>query len=149
MDFSPTAKYARKESSQFGQLCLLHCTYHQTLVDLYRIGMPKLFKIRAVIDFPPEQRALLQQIQHSCFFHARQVAIIIRETAVHGIRMLADTWMSVIAHDSIKVMLYYLTEGRLEKRQALLDQTIPLFQSTVEALNAMIPMFATAKGCVR
>jgi hypothetical protein len=152
MHFSPTAIYTRKESLELGTLALLWCTYHQTLCDLYRIGMPELFKIRTPIDFPPEQDEFLRHCQHTCFESAKSVSTVISGALRHGINMLADTWMCTIAYDSTRVMLYYLTQmlgPREEQTGTLLRDTIPLLQANVKALRLMIPMFVTAEHCVR
>jgi hypothetical protein len=39
LQFTPTTLYIRQETSQVGALCALHYAYHQTMCDLYRIGM--------------------------------------------------------------------------------------------------------------
>lgn len=151
MHFSPTAIYTRKESLELGALALVWCTYHQTLCDLYRIGMPLLFKIRTPVEFPPEQGKFLQHCQQMCFESAKNVSIVISGAIKHGINMLADTWMCTIAYDSTRVMLYYLTQildSRGEQTRLLLRDTMPQLQSNVRALRQMIPMFATADQCV-
>jgi hypothetical protein len=148
--WSPGAIYARKESSQLGALALLWCTFHQTLVDLYRIGMPILFRIQKDIDFPPEQQEFLDNCRRACFDNAREVSTIISEALRHGIKVLADTWLCIIAHDSTKVMLYYLKLNErlrtLEQRE--FDSTIALAQRNLEGLLQMRPMVATAEHCV-
>lgn len=151
MHFSPTAIYTRKESLELGALALVWCTYHQTLCDLYRIGMPVLFKLRTPIEFPQEQVEFLQHCQETCFESAKNVSIVISGAMKHNINMLADTWMCTIAYDSTRVMLYYLTQlldSRKEQTKVLLRDTMPLLQSNVKALRLMIPMFATAEHCV-
>ncbi|KAJ5988597.1 hypothetical protein N7481_003807, partial [Penicillium waksmanii] len=149
LTWSPGAIYARKESSQLGALTLLWCTFHQTLVDLYRIGMPILFRIQKDIDFPPEQQEFLDNCRRACFDNAREVSTILSEAFKHGIKVLADTWLCIIAHDSTKVMLYYL---KLNERSRTLDQrevdnTIALAQRNLEGLLQMRPMVATAEHC--
>lgn len=81
---SSTAIYARKESSEFGSLFLIWCTYHQSLVDLYRISIPQLFKIRNSVPFPPEQGAFVQLCQKTCAQNAQQVVRTIAEAMSHG-----------------------------------------------------------------
>lgn len=152
MHFTPAAIYTRKESLELGALALLWCTYHQTLCDLYRIAMPALFKIRAPIEFPPEQRKFLQDCQQTCFDGAKHVAIVISGAMRHSRNMLADTWMCTIAYDSSRVMLYYLTQildTNEGKAKELFGDTIQLLHSNLKALKLMIPMFATAEQCVR
>lgn len=144
------AIYARKGSSQLGALTLLWCTFHQTLVDLYRIGMPILFRIQKDIEFPPDQQEFLENCQRACFDNAREVSNILAEALRHGIKVLADTWLCIIAHDSTKVMLYYLKLNErlqsLDRRE--IDETIALAQGNLEGLLRMRPMVATAEHCV-
>ncbi|KAJ5524402.1 hypothetical protein N7494_011052 [Penicillium frequentans] len=143
------AIYARKESSQLGALALLWCTFHQTLVDLYRIGMPALFRIQKEVKFPPEQQEFLQHCRTFCFENARQVSRIISEALRYGLKVLADSWICIIAHDSTKVMLHYLT---LKKKstdfyQREVNDTISLVQSNLDALLQMRSIVATAEHC--
>ena len=73
------------------------------------------------------------------------------EALKHGAKMLADTWMCIIAHDSTKVMLYYLTETvdvRSEHGKKLIRETTLLVRKNLSALKAMGSMFATAEPCV-
>ncbi|KIM98673.1 hypothetical protein OIDMADRAFT_127853, partial [Oidiodendron maius Zn] len=151
MYYSPTSIYTRKESLELGALALLWCTYHQTLCDLYRIGMPDLFKIRTPIEFPPEQADFLRHCQQTCFENAKNVSIVISGAVRHGTNMLADTWMCTIAYDSTRVMLYYLTQmldPSEDLARLLMKDTLPLLQANVKALRLMIPMFVTAEQCV-
>lgn len=149
--FTASAIYTCKESNQLGALTLFWCTYHQTLVDLNRIGLPRLFKIRKPIQFPQIHQSIRDHCQDACFEHARNVAITIAEALKHGAKMLSDTWMCIIAHDSTKVMLYYLTElvdVGIEDGQMLFKETVALVRKNLSALKAMVPMFATAENCV-
>lgn len=151
LGFTASSIYTCKESNQLGALALLWCTYHQTLVDLNRIGFPRLFKIRKPIEFPQSHQDLWERCQTACFDHAQNVAKTMAEALKHGTKMLADTWMCIIAHDSIKVMLYYLTETvdvRSERGKRLVRETTPLVRKNLSALRAMGSMFATAEPCV-
>jgi hypothetical protein len=148
--WNPGAIYARKESSQLGALTLLWCTYHQTLVDLYRIGMPVLFRIQKNITFPPDQQGFLEKCRRACFENAREVSSIISEALRHGIKVLADTWLCIIAHDSTKVMLHFLklnwqSPQGLSHREV--DATLALVQRNLEALLQMRAIVATAEHC--
>ncbi|KAJ5307544.1 hypothetical protein N7476_008200 [Penicillium atrosanguineum] len=148
--WSPSAIYARKESSQLGALTLLWCTYHQTLVDLYRIGMPILFRIQKDITFPPDQQEFLENCRRACFENAREVSSIICEALRHGIKNLADTWLCIIAHDSTKVMLHFLKLNRQSSHrmsQNEVDATVTLVQKNLEALLQMRAIVATAEHC--
>lgn len=147
-----SAIWARKESSQLGALTLLWCTYHQTLVDLYRIGMPTLFGIRRYVEFPSEQQEFLDDCRRVCFDSARKVSKIIAEASRHGIKALADTWLCIIAHDSTKVMLYYLnhiTDSAIALSTSEADETKLLAKKNLDALMQMRPIVATAEHCVR
>lgn len=145
------AIYARKESSQLGALTLLWCTYHQTLVDLYRIGMPTLFRIQKDITFPPEQQEFLDHCRKVCFSNAHHVSNIISEALRHGLKILADTWFCIIAHDSTKVMLYYLklNKGSIVRLDTTeVNATVSLVHQNLESLLQMRSMVATAEHCV-
>lgn len=112
--------------------------------------MPILFRIQKDIEFPPEQRDFLDNCRRACFDNAREVSNILSEALRHGIKVLADTWLCIIAHDSTKVMLYYL---KLNKHSSCLgqrevDETIALAQKNLEGLLQMRPMVATAEHCV-
>ncbi|CAI7596646.1 unnamed protein product [Penicillium bialowiezense] len=144
------AIWARKESSQLGALTLLWCTYHQTLVDLYRIGMPTLFRIRRYVEFPLEQQTFLDDCRRVCFNSAREVSRIIVEASRHGIYALADTWLCIIAHDSTKVMLYYLkhiTDSPAALSPSEAEETTILVKKNLEAIMQMRSLVATAEHC--
>ncbi|KPM34860.1 hypothetical protein AK830_g11721 [Neonectria ditissima] len=85
ISYSPDTIYARLESDQLGSLVLLHCTFHHTLLDLYRISMPDLFKLRKPFYFPPNQQEFLRSLQADCFHHARQIASILAEAVKHDL----------------------------------------------------------------
>ncbi|CAG8374419.1 unnamed protein product [Penicillium salamii] len=144
------AIWARKESSQLGALTLLWCTYHQTLVDLYRIGMPTLFRIRRIVEFPSEQREFLDDCRRVCFNSAREVSRIIVEASRHGLHALADTWLCIIAHDSTKVMLYYLnhiTDSPVALSPSEAEETKVLVNRNLQAIMQMRSLVATAEHC--
>lgn len=148
---SSTAIYARKESGELGSLFLIWCTYHQSLVDLYRIGIPQLFKIRNSVSFPPEQGAFAQLCQKTCAENAQQVARTIAEAMSHGTNTLADTWMETIAYDSLRVMLYYITQIlnlQTEQGREEVHQIFPLLQTNVKALGQMTRLFSTSQNLV-
>ncbi|KAJ5717594.1 hypothetical protein N7488_003240 [Penicillium malachiteum] len=140
LQFTPNAIYIRKDSSQLGALCVLHCAHYQTICDLYRLGAPALYKLRAAFDFPPEQRGFLRHLQEVLFDAARALATIIGETAHHGARMLADSWLPTITYDSCRIMVYHLTQildPRAEETKILTTQTLPLLKSNIDALKLM------------
>ncbi|KAJ5092998.1 hypothetical protein N7456_008859 [Penicillium angulare] len=140
LQFTPNAIYIRKDSSQLGALCVLHCAHYQTICDLYRLGAPALYKLRAAFDFPPEQRAFLRHLQEVLFDAARALATIIGETAHHGTKMLADSWLPTITYDSCRIMVYHLTQildPRAEETKIITSDTLSLLKSNIDALKAM------------
>lgn len=149
LDFSPIAICTRKEASQLGELCLLHCTYHQTLVNLYRIGWPDLYRFRSPVYFPPEQQEFLHHIQERCFAHTKEVISILQETSKHGLWMLSDSWIVVLLHENLRGMLHHakLVARRGEDAAPVWSQVVPNAQFCVETLRSMRAMFATAKPC--
>lgn len=151
LQFTPDAMYIRKDTSQLGALCLLHCTYYQTICDLYRLGAPALYKLRAAFDFPPEQADFLRHLQQVLFDAARALATIIGQAARHGPRMLADSWLPTIAYDSCRIMVYHLTQildPRSENSKALALAAIPLLHSNINALKSIGPLNAIASSLV-
>ncbi|OQE43592.1 hypothetical protein PENCOP_c003G02269 [Penicillium coprophilum] len=147
LQFTPDAMYIRKDTSQLGALCLLHCTHYQTICDLYRLGAPALYKLRAAFDFPPEQGEFLGHLQQVLFDSARALATIIAQTAAHGPQMLADSWLPTIAYDSCRIMVYHLThilDPRSENAKALVLAAIPLLRSNINALKSMGSLNAIA-----
>ena len=147
--FTPSELYIRKDSQQLGALCHLHCTFHQTMCDLYRIGMPRLFKIRVPVQFPPERLEFLASVQQTCFYHAQQIARILQTAAHHGVKTLADPWFAIIAHDSNRVMLYHLTKVldlRTEASRKVANESLPLVLSNLDVLHKMMPLFSMSKS---
>ncbi|KAF5010277.1 hypothetical protein FDECE_3562 [Fusarium decemcellulare] len=149
LQFTASAIYLRKESSQLGALCLFHCAYHQTMLDFYRIGTPELFKLRSPFHFPLERHNFQRHLQYALFKEARTLAAIIAEAEQHGPRMIGDTWLPTIAYESNRVMLFYLTQVTdpmaINKRELVLS-TIPYLQSNLKALKAMRATNAMAES---
>lgn len=140
LQFTRNAMYIRKDSSQLGALCVLHCAHYQTICDLYRLGAPALYKLRAAFEFPPEQHGFLRHLQQVLFDAARTLASIVGETAQHGSRMLADSWLPTITYDSSRIMVYHLTQildPRAEDTKRLTMETIPLLQINISSLRMM------------
>ncbi|KAJ5327643.1 uncharacterized protein N7506_010745 [Penicillium brevicompactum] len=147
LQFSPEAIYIRKDTSQLGALCVLHCAHYQTICDLYRLGAPALYKLRAAFEFPPEQHEFLRHLQQVLFDAARALASIIGQTARHGPRMLADSWLPTIVYDSCRIMIYHLTQvldPELESTRRLTLSAIPLLRSNIGALKLMGSLNAIA-----
>ncbi|KAF3392619.1 hypothetical protein F1880_008847, partial [Penicillium rolfsii] len=140
LQFTRNAMYIRKDTSQLGALCVLHCAHYQTICDLYRLGAPALYKLRAAFEFPPEQQDFLRQLQQVLFDAARSLASIIGETASHGSRMLADSWLPTITYDSSRIMVYHLTQildTRADETKRITIETIPLLRSNINSLKMM------------
>ena len=152
LQFTPSAIYIRRESNEGGALALLHCAYHQTLCDLYRIGAPALYKLRSPFYFPPEQNNFRRHLLWSLFKAARSLAGIIAEGGRHGPAMIADTWLPSITYDSNRIMLYYLTtifDPADQSTKDLVLNTVPYLQSNVQALKMMKATSAVAEAMVR
>jgi hypothetical protein len=151
LKFTSAAIYIRKDTHQLGALYILHCSYHQTMCDLYRLGAPNLYKVRAAFDFPPEQSAFLRYLQWTLFEHARSLAKIIAEAGCHGTKTMADSWLPTITYDSCRIIVYYLTqliELSAENSKALISQTIPLLKGNIHALKRMQALHAVAEPLV-
>ncbi|KAJ5770523.1 uncharacterized protein N7511_002574 [Penicillium nucicola] len=150
LKWNPEAIYARKESSQLGALTLLWCTYYQTLCDLYRIGMPNLFRIRRHHVFPPVQQGFLEDCRKACFDNSRELSKIIAEASRHGMKALSDTWLCIVSHDSTKVMLYFLklnTQSPNILSAFEVEETMALVEKNMKALKQMRSLVATAEHC--
>ncbi|XHG05642.1 hypothetical protein AWENTII_008858 [Aspergillus wentii] len=148
LQFTQEAIYMRKTSSQLGALCVLHCAHYSTICDLYRLGAPALYKLRAAFDFPPEQRDFLRHLQEILFDAAKQIAIIITESAKHGTRMLADSWLPSITYDSCRIMVYHLTQilDPSEQSKALMQETLSHLKNNIVALKKMQSLNAIAES---
>ncbi len=148
--FDRASVYMRKESAQLGGLLLLHITYHQTLCDLSQIGMRDLFKTHNGTDFPAEQEGFQKKMQDQCFQHAVSIATIFEEALRHGADALADTWLSLVAHDSSRVIVHYISKdlGTMRKDDRFKQQAASCLYSNLRALKRMLPLYALAKPLV-
>jgi hypothetical protein len=143
----------RKVSGQHGALLFLHLTYYQSLCDLTRIGMPDLFRLgRAPVDFPAQQGIFLRHVQDLCFDSCIAVSRVYQEALRYGHECLADTWLCIAAHDSMRVIIHYMANdmGSPAKRSdpTLYAMVVEALSSNIMALQKMIPMFALAKPLV-
>ena len=148
LQFTPTAMYIRKETSQLGALFLIHYMYHQTMCDLYRISAPRLYKLRHTFNFPPQQTGFLTHLQTELFVHAHSLASITAEGSRHGAHALADSWIPTITYDGCRVMLFYLTQildPFAQRTKSLIIETRPLVQANIKALRYMQSMYAVAE----
>lgn len=152
LEFSPENICIRRESSQLGALVALHCLYHNTLCDLYRIAMPELLRIRKPFPFSPEQRPFVEDLGSRCFDHAKRVAALLADVAWHGAQYLADSLLPTITYNSSRIMLYYLarmldpTRWRANK---VITDTVRYISRNNQVLPAMMPMFPLAEPLVR
>lgn len=148
LQWTRSAIYIRKETSQLGALCGMHWIYNQNMCDLYRIAAPAAYKLRNAFTFPPEQDAFLTHIQDELFMHARRIGDIAAEALRHGPHALADSWATTVVYDCTRVMLFYLTQiidPTTEKGQTLVQETVPLLQSNLKVLKALQSMYAVAE----
>lgn len=145
LQFTRAALYTRRESSQLGAFVLLQCTYNWTTVDLYRIALPKLYRLQPPWQCPEDFR---KRLQETIFIHAQRCSTVLADAARHGIKTLADTWLSSIAFDGNRLMLYYITQILgldTDKGQITLNECMPYCRSNLELLNAMQAMSKMAE----
>ena len=151
VEYSTETIYARLDSNQLGGLVLIHCTYHHNFLELYKICMPDLFKLRKPFVFPPEQMEFLQSVYSDAFHHAHQISCILAEAAEHGARLLSDSLLPFYVYDSSRVMLYYVAR--------LLDPTGPdvggkvndaieAVESNNRVLQMIAPLYSVAESLV-
>lgn len=151
LQFTPSALFIRQETGQVGALCILHCAYHQTMCDLYRLGAPKLYKLRGAFSFPPEERAFVTHLQWTLFEHAKALARIVEETGRYGTKALADSWLPTITYDSCRIIVYHLTQiidPSAETSTGLTEQAIPFLEGSLQMLKRMQALYAVAEPLV-
>ncbi|KAJ6078605.1 hypothetical protein N7467_008358 [Penicillium canescens] len=134
LQFTPDAIYIRKDTSQLGAL------------STSSLQTPSSLRL------PPEQHEFLKHLQQVLFDAARALATIVGQTAHHGPRMLADSWLPTITYDSCRIIVYHLTQildPREESTKSLILTTIPLLRSNIAALKSMGSLNAIANtlGC--
>lgn len=125
---------------------LLQCTYNWTTIDLYRIALPKLYRLRPPWDCSDDFRARLQE---TIFVHAQRCSTVLADASRHGIKTLADTWLPSIAFDGNRLMLYYITQIiglDTDKGQLALAECMPYCRSNLELLNSMQSLSAMAES---
>ena len=121
------------------------------MCDLYRLGAPKLYKLRAAFTFPPEESTFLRHLQWTLFDHARSLASIVQDVAHYGTAIMADSWLPTMTYDSCRIMLYYLTqliEPFEDSSKQLILQTMPLLQRSLHNLWEMQALHAVAEPLV-
>lgn len=149
--FTRNAIDTRKEASQLGGLLFCHFTYQQTMCDLTRIGMQDLFKIRARVKYPAGQAAFLTHVQDHCFEHCMALCALYEEAMRHGPEALADTWLSVVAHDSARVIVHYISKGlgsSKQKGETLKTHAVAAVHTNIRALKSMVPLHSLAQSLV-
>lgn len=151
MEYSADTIYARLDSNQLGALVVIHCTYHHNYLELYKISMPELFKIRKPFIFPPEHTEFLQSIQAECYHHAHKIASILAEASEHGARLLSDGLLPFFVYDSSRVILYYvarLLDPTRVDAQEKMRESIKAVQSNNRMLREIAPLFPIAESLV-
>lgn len=146
LQFTRAALYTRRESSQLGAFVLLQCTYNWTTVDLYRIALPKLYRLRPPWNCTDEFAGRLQE---TIFVHAQNCSTVLADASRHGIKTLADTWLPSIAFDGNRLMLYYITQILgldTDRGQIALAECMPYCRSNLELLRSMQSMSAMAES---
>ncbi|KFA65486.1 hypothetical protein S40285_00510, partial [Stachybotrys chlorohalonatus IBT 40285] len=149
VEYSADTIYARLDSNQLGALVVIHCTYHHNYLELYKISMPELFKIRKPFIFPPEHTEFLQSIQAECYHHAHKIASILAEASEHGARLLSDGLLPFFVYDSSRVILYYvarLLDPTRVDAQEKMRESIKAVQSNNRMLREIAPLFPIAES---
>lgn len=149
--FTRNAICARKDASQLGGLLFCHFTYHQTMCDLTRIGMGDLFNGEVRVEQQPQHAAFNTRLQDQCFDHCMALCALFEEAMRHGPEALADTWLSVVAHDSARVIVHYISKGlgsSRDKGETFQSHAIAAVHSNLRALRKMIPYHFLAQSLV-
>lgn len=122
------------------------------MCDLTRIGMPELFRIRAPFQFPPNKADFVERVQNACFDNSIAVTNVFREALHHGLEGFADTWLCVVAHDSLRVVAHYLSKrlGTLERHDGGVnrDMAVEGIVTNLRVLEKLVPLQALAKPLV-
>ena len=147
LQFTPAAIYIRSETGEFGALCSLHASYHLTIIDLYRIFVPALYKLRGAFTFPGEQQGFVQKHQRAIYTHARSLAEIAREALSRsGPRALADFWWPTVLFESCRHLIYHETQLQSsEQTRRLRPETFKLVESNMKALQDLQCLNAMAE----
>lgn len=147
---------------------LIHCTYHHNYLELYKISMPDLYRLRPpptsrspsppstssssfAAVFPAEHTELLQALQADCYFHAREIARLLAEAAEHGIRLLSDSVLPFLILDSSRVLLYYvarlLDPDRMDASERF-QEAVEAVEGNKKLLRMMAPLFPVSETFV-
>jgi hypothetical protein len=157
LHFSKAALRARGEARQIAGVGLMHLLYHQTLCELNSIGIPDMVEkaTKTKFEFPPEQTAFVKRVQETCFEHAAGISVILKnlleqqeesrqqqQPHSHSL-LLVDTWMPVMAYDSVRLIATILTRklGHSTEREFMYrPHGVFCLQTSLQALKAMIPI---------
>lgn len=140
LQFAQTAISIRKQASEVGGLLLLHITYHQTLCKLNRMGMAKSFQISPSTQFSPQQNGSpLAHVQCECLTNAIAVSAVFEEALKHNFDGLVDTWLSVAAHHSLRIMVHHLQHENSENGRQT-PSTKAIWASVLTNLKALRKM---------
>lgn len=115
-------------------------------MDLYRIAMPRLYRLSPPWQCADDFRARLQE---TIFIYAQRCSTVLADASRHGIKTLADTWLPSIAFDGNRLMLYYITQIvglKNEKGQRILTECMPYCRSNLQLLGSMRSMSAMAES---
>jgi hypothetical protein len=133
--FNAANLYIRAETGELGSLCSLHATYHLTVIDLYRIFVPTLYRLRGAFSFPVEQGDFVRHHQSAIHYHARKLAEIAREAyARKGLPALADFWWPTVLFESCRHMIYYEAKLSLAAQYRLQTDTAEMVKGNIELL---------------
>lgn len=151
VEYSTETIYARLDSNQLGALVLIHSTYHHNYLELYKISMPDLFKLKRPFSFPPEHVEFLQSVQEDAYYHAQKIASIVGGAAEHGARLLSDSLLPFYVFNSSRVLLYYvarLLDPSRADADAKLKETIKAVEGNNRVLRMMAPLFPVSETLV-
>ena len=144
--------YMNKGSAQVGGLLFLHLTYRKTRCDLYRIGMQDSSNIWKAEGYEAlvNRESFEKNLQDLCFQQAIFISSIFEEALRHGANTLADTWLSVVAHDACRIIVHYFSRnlGTLNRGNNTRQQAAACLQTNLQALKTMMPLNSLAKPLV-
>ncbi|RCI10967.1 hypothetical protein L249_5296 [Ophiocordyceps polyrhachis-furcata BCC 54312] len=149
VEYCPETIYARLDSNQFGALLLIHCTYHHSHLELYKVAMADLFRLAE--PAAEEQRQALQAAQAGCYHHARRISDMLAEAAEHGVRFLSDSQLPFYLYHSSRVMLYYvarLLDPRRPGAEAKMKDAVEAVERNGRVLRLMGILFPIARTLV-
>lgn len=147
--YTPDTIYARLDSNQLGGLMLIHCTYHHNFLELYKIAMPDLFKLKPTPAFPVEHAELLQALQADAYFHARQISRLLAEAEEHGARLLSDSLLPFFVYDASRVIIYYIAKLLNPRRggaHSMVREALEAVEGNNRLLRLMAPHFPISES---